>query len=105
MRANTSAAHRLRGGTMQADAVSAEIARALLRSVNDPGSVTHRRSDKGQMETLGTWQVRAIQGLAVPLIVAQAQHDALCWRQHADGGLVPCDRARMHKGPHSWELA
>lgn len=37
-------------------------------------------------------------------LTAVAAHDALCWVQPDDGRLVGCDRARGHKGDHSWEL-
>lgn len=34
---------------------------------------------------------------------AEGRHDALCWIQPEDGRLIACDRARDHKGRHSWE--
>ncbi len=37
-------------------------------------------------------------------LCAVARHEALCWIQPDDGRLIACDRARDHRGAHSWEF-
>lgn len=36
-------------------------------------------------------------------VAADAAHRALCWVQPDDGRIIACDRAKDHKGKHSWE--